>query len=250
VSALSAQIAMELRRLYRNPRYLLFTILLPATFYIFFRALFGDTEVAGIGRSGVFLLVSSTAYGVMAATLISFAGRIAIERQRGWFSLLLTTPVTMRVVLGAKVVAALVASTGVVLAMFALGIALNGPGALPMTTWLALAAVLVLGALPFVALAFCVGYFFDADTAWSASLWLYFALAMIGGVFTPVEMMPSALQQIAVLTPAYRYAKLGWTLASGQPVSVAHVVSLGAYLVVFGLLAVVAYRRNFVARYT
>jgi len=108
----------------------------------------------------------------------------------------------------------------------------------------------VLGALPFVALAFCVGYLFDADTAWSASLWLYFALAMIGGVFTPVEMMPSALQQIAVLTPAYRYAKLGWDLAAGQAVASEHVVWLGGYLALFGGLAVVAYRRNFLARYT
>jgi ABC-2 type transport system permease protein len=250
VTAAIAQTLMEIRRVYRNRRYLLFTVLLPVTFELFFVALFDDNEMPGVGRARSYLLVGTTAYGVMAATLITFAGRIAMERERGWFSLLRTTPVTMSVVLGAKVVASLVASALVVVVMLLLGMVLNGAGFLPAASWIALGVALVLGALPFTALALFIGYVFDADSAWSASLWLYFALAMIGGLFTPVEMMPTPLQAIGVLTPAYRYGKIGWTIATGGTDIAPHVAWLIGYLVAFSVLAVVAYRRHEAREYS
>lgn len=241
----AAQVRMEARRVFRNRRYLLFTVLLPVTFELFFVALFDDSEIPGVGRARAFLLVGTTAYGVMAATLVTFAGRIAQERERGWFSLLRTTPVTMPVVLGAKLVASVIASAVVVVVMLALGMALNGPAFLAVTSWSALAVALILGALPFTALALFIGYVFDAESAWSASLWVYFALAMIGGLFTPVETMPEALRAIGVLTPAYRYAKVGWDITAGAAADVPQQVmwSFG-YLVLFTILAIVAYRRH------
>jgi ABC-2 type transport system permease protein len=244
MSTAIAQTLMEVRRVYRNRRYLLFTVLLPVTFELFFVALFDDNEIAGVGRARSYLLVGTTAYGVMAAALITFAGRVAMERERGWFSLLRTTPVRMSVVLGAKIVASLVASTLVVVVMLLLGMAINGADLIPGPSWVALGIALVLGALPFTALALFVGYVFDADSAWSASLWLYFALSMIGGLFTPVEMMPGPLRAIGVLTPAYRYARVGWTIASGSNDIAPHVIWLVGYLLAFSALAVVAYRRH------
>jgi len=250
MTAAIAQSLMEVRRVYRNRRYLLFTVLLPVTFELFFVALFDDNEMPGVGRARSYLLVGTTAYGVMAATLITFAGRIAMERERGWFSLLRTTPVTVAVVMGAKLAASLVAGTLVVVVMLLLGMVLNGADFLPGPSWVALAVALVLGAVPFTALALFVGYVFDADSAWSASLWLYFALAMIGGLFTPVEMMPGPLQAIGVLTPAYHYAKVGWTIVSGGAEIAPHVAWLLGYLVAFSVLAVVAYRRHEAREYS
>src|SRR5207302_913317 len=110
MNAFGAQTVMEVRRIARNTRFLIFTLLTPLVYYIFFVLAFGDrTSTQGISGKA-FFLVSMAAFGVIGTALVSFAGRIAAERQRGWFRLLRTTPLPTSAIFGAKLVAAVLAS--------------------------------------------------------------------------------------------------------------------------------------------
>lgn len=248
--ALSAQTLMEIRRVARNRRYLLFTILLPLGFFLFFAFLYGDRPVPDGGHSRAFFLVGSTAFGVMAATLISFAGRVAVERQRGWFRLLRTTPLPVSAIFVAKLIASLVGGAGVVVVMLAAGLIVVGPGVLSAPNWVGLALWLVIGALPFTALALAIGYLLDPDSAYTASLGVFFTISFIGGLFYPVQLMPAGLRQIGAAMPAYHYAKVGWDLLAGHASPWPHLAWLGAYLAVFIAIAVVGYLRDEGLNYT
>ena len=105
MNAFGAQTVMEVRRIARNTRFLIFTLLTPLVYYIFFVLAFGDrTSAQGISGKA-FFLVSMAAFGVIGTALVSFAGRIAAERQRGWFRLLRTTPLPTSAIFGATLVA-------------------------------------------------------------------------------------------------------------------------------------------------
>jgi ABC-2 type transport system permease protein len=245
MKAWTAQTFMELRRIARNTRFLIFTLLTPLLYYLFFVLAFGErTSAQGISGKA-FFFVSMATFGVLGTALVSFAGRIAAERERGWFRLLRTTPLPVAAIFGAKLAAALLASIGVVLVLGVAGVIVNGSSLLSAESWLGLFVVLVLGALPFAALAVVIGYFVGAEVAYSASLAVYFLLAMIGGLFLPLEFMPEAVQNVATLTPGYLYAKMGWDLIAGRAGDVwPHAAGLGAYFIGFAALAVIGLRRE------
>ena len=245
MNAFGAQTVMEVRRIARNTRFLIFTLLTPLVYYIFFVLAFGDrTSAQGISGKA-FFLVSMAAFGVIGTALVSFAGRIAAERQRGWFRLLRTTPLPTSAIFGAKLVAAVLASIGVVVVLGLAGMVVNGSGLLTADRWLALFLVLVLGSLPFAALALVIGYFVEAEVAYSASLGVYFLLAMIGGLFLPLEFMPDAIQKVAVITPGYLYAKIGWDLIAGRTAEIwPQAAGLCAYFLAFALIGAIGLRRD------
>lgn len=245
MNAWTAQTNMEVRRVVRNSRFLIFTLATPLLYYIFFVLAFGDRSSAQ-GISGkAFFFISMATFGVIGTALVSFAGRIAAERQRGWFRLLRTTPLPVPAIFGAKLVAALLASLGVVLVLGLAGAIVNGRGLLSAEGWVGLLLVLVLGALPFAALAVVIGYFVNAEVAYTASLGVYFLLAMIGGLFLPIEFMPEAVQNIAKLTPGYLYAQMGWDMVGGRAAEIwPAAAGLSAYFLAFTALAVVGLWRE------
>ncbi|MBX6350931.1 MAG: ABC transporter permease [Clostridia bacterium] len=235
-----AYLASELRRLVRNSRFLFFTAAFPALFYLLLVHVFPGGELAGLSANG-YLLASMGAYGVMGAGLNLFGTRLAIERNEGWMQLLRTTPLRLGVMLGARFLSGVLFGLGVALLMLAVG-ATQGvrmDAALWVTAWLALAA----GALPFGALGLALGYLVDSRTGQVVTLVIYFFLAVFGGLWWPVEIMPPAMQDLAHDLPSYHFAHLVRLAMAGRSV-VEPLLILLAYTVAFLGLAAWAYRRD------
>ena len=244
MSAFRQQSLMEVRRIYRHPRFVVFTYLTPLVFFLFFMWVYGEHPLAEAGSNRRFFLVGMSAYGVIGAAIGIFGARVAMERQRGWFRLLRTTPLPVWAVFGAKLAALLVASLGIAIIMLIAGMVVNGPGLLSPGGWLGLAAILVLGSLPFGALALALGYWIDAESAYAVSLAIYFSLGILGGLFLPLQYMPDLVQQIGRALPSYDYARLGWDLVAGRSVSWIHAGWLAVYLVAFLAIAALGFRRD------
>jgi ABC-2 type transport system permease protein len=115
---------------------------------------------------------------------------------------------------------------------------------LPPGTWLALVAVLWAGAAVFVALGLLLGLALEQKAAGSAIGISGTVLALLGGLWVPVEVFPAGLRAVAHGLPSYWYAELGRDVAAGQPPAPVAVVALIGFAAVAGALAAAVARRR------
>ena len=191
---------MEIMRLYRNRRVLIFSILMPTLLLLILGSLYKQDSLNGASVKA-YLMVSMGLFGSMSAAIGS-GGTIAVERGIGWNRQLRLTPLHPGSYVLTKVVLSLVMALPPLLVTHAVG-ALALHVRLPMTTWLLVMAGSWLGALPFAALGLVVGYMAKPDSVQQVSGLLFFLLALFGGIWVPVEQMPSVMHRIAEWTPAY-----------------------------------------------
>jgi ABC-2 type transport system permease protein len=107
--------------------------------------------------------------------------------------------------------------------------------------WMALVAVLWLGVVPFVALGLLIGPWLDAETGTVVLGGVVVVLAILGGLFQPIETSPAALAVVAHLVPSYHLADLGWTVIAGRPADPVDVLVLAGYGLGIGAIVVWRY---------
>ncbi|MBX6358036.1 MAG: ABC transporter permease [Micromonosporaceae bacterium] len=190
---------MEIRRLVRNRRLLVFSMLMPAILIL----VLGDTytgDIDGVSAKA-YLMVSMGLLGSMSAAIGS-GGTIAVERGLGWNRQLRLTPLNPGKYVLSKVVLSLVMALPPLVIAYLLGTLALGVR-LPAGTWLLVGLGSWLGALPFAALGVVLGYLARPDSVQQVSGLLFMLLAAFGGLWVPVEIMPHLMRSIAEFTPAY-----------------------------------------------
>ncbi len=193
-------VRIEILRMLRNRRALVFSILMPVILLTIFGSLYKQESLNGATASA-YLMVSMGLFGSMSAAIGS-GGTIALERGIGWNRQLRLTPLTPAAYAVTKVVVALLVALPPLLVTFAVGL-FGLDVHLPLHTWLLIAAIAWLGALPFAALGVLVGYLAKPDSVQPISGLLYMLLAAFGGIWVPAEQMPDLMRKIAEWTPAY-----------------------------------------------
>jgi ABC-2 type transport system permease protein len=191
---------MEILRLLRNRRVLIFSMAMPAVLLLIFGGINGNARLNGVTGSA-YLMVSMGLFGAMSAATGS-GGAIAVERGLGWNRQLRLTPLSpMRYVLS-KVVLSLVMAVPPLVFTFLIG-ALALHVRLAASVWLLAFLGAWLSALPFAALGIVIGYLAKPDSVQQVSALIYMLLAAFGGLWVPVEVMPHLMREIANYTPAY-----------------------------------------------
>ncbi len=242
---LGAYLRLELRRKLRDRRFLVLGAFFPIVLYMVYTSVLSkggpQPDIAGIPWVA-FFMVSMATYGAMGAAM-SWATTIAMERRTGWVRQLRTTPLPASGYIMVKVVVTLLTIAPAIALVLAAGQFLNGVQ-LPLTTWLTLWICLVLGSVPFAALAVAVGYAMRPESAQPVAMLLYFGLALLGGLFAPLDSFPDAIATIGRMLPSYRLADLGWQVLAGQGVDPVDVAFLAGWTIVFGALAATRYRAD------
>lgn len=239
-----AYLRLEVRRTFRNRRYLMLTVVFPVLLYVLYTAILpasGNGSIDGLGWP-VYFLVSMASYGAIGAAMTQ-AAPIAMERRQGWVRQLRVTPLPGSAYVAAKVAATAALTVPAMLLVAAAGALVNhvsmGVGSIALMT-----AVLALGSVPFAALALLLGYLLDADSAQGGAMLGYLGLAIFGGLFAPLEAFPSALATIGHVLPSSHIASLGRAAAVGRAPDPADVLALAAWTVAIGGLAVWRYQRD------
>jgi ABC-2 type transport system permease protein len=237
---MSALLAFQLRRVGRNRQYLVFTVLLPALFTIFFTKIFGAQAggAAGYQDFAGYYMVSMMAYGALGAALGATI-RLSFDRASGWLRQLRVTPVPQRTVFAVDVVVGALLTLPSLVVVALIGRFVNDVQ-LPLGRWLALIGVLWLGSVAFVALGLLIGLALDEKAAGGAIGFVGVVLAALGGLWVPVEVFPSTMRTVAHVM----YAQLGRDVAAGAGPGAAALLALAAFTVGFGSLAVVVARRR------
>jgi ABC-2 type transport system permease protein len=239
-----AYLRLEVRRTLRNRRYLMFTIVFPVLLYLLYTAVLpasGGGTLDGLAWPAYFL-VSMAAYGAIGASM-SQAAPIAIERREGWARQLRVTPLSGAAYVATKLAAAVILAVPALLLVAAVGGLVNhvslGGGAT-----LLMIVALALGSVPFAALGLLIGYLLDADSAQGGAMLSYLGLAILGGLFAPLDAFPDAIATIGHVLPSSHLASLGRAAAAGRMPGAVDVLVLAGWAIGSGALAAWRYRTD------
>jgi ABC-2 type transport system permease protein len=234
----------EFIKLFRMPRFIIPVILFPLMFYVFFGLLFGQQHSGGISAS-TFMLATYGTFGIVGATLFSFGVTVAVERGQGWMVVKRASPMPPMAYFVSKITTAVAFSAVVAILLFTLGMTF-GEVRLAPSTWLALGAALVFGALPFCAIGLAIGYLAGANSAAAIVQLVYLPMSFLSGLWVPIQFLPPTVQHIAPYLPAYHLAQLALgTIGAGDGSAAwVHLAALAAFTVVALAAAAFGFRRD------
>jgi len=237
----TAYIRFELLRTVRNRRYFILALAFPIVLYFLIAGPNkSQNDLGGSGLSApLYYMVGLAAFGAMNA-MLSIGGRIATERTTGWNRQLRVTPLSARDYFRAKIITAYMtalAALGLLyIAGTALGVRLTGG------EWLSMTGLILVGLIPFGALAVLLGHLLTADAIGPAMGGLVAVLAVLGGVWFPVT--SGALYDIARVLPSYWLVQASHVALGGKGWGATGWFVVAAWSVVLTLLAGRAYRRD------
>ena len=234
----------EFLKMVRLPGYFIPTLAFPWVFYLFFGVAMAK-KMATSFPIGTYLLATYGAFGVIGVSLFGFGVGVAVERGQGWMLFKRASPMPPLAHLFGKLGMCLLFSATGVAGLFLLGVTLGGAH-LSLSVFARLFGTLVAGALPFGALGLALGYWAGPNSAPALANLIYLPMAICSGLWFPVQILPTFLQKIAPLLPAYHLAQLGLRIIGmGQGVPVGRSVSFLAAFTVAALgFAWAGFRRD------
>jgi ABC-2 type transport system permease protein len=235
-------IQLEIRRLLRNKRTLIFTLVLPPVFYLIFGAnqKYANDD-AGHGNVAAFVMISMAIYGAMLATT-SGGAMVAIERAAGWSRQLRRTPLSPVAYIAIKLITAMVLGLAPVVVVFGLG-RIHG-AQMDGHLWFECAAIAWVGSIVFAAFGLFMGYLLPSENVMQILGPVLALLAFAGGLFIPLDQMSSTFQDIARVTPMYGLNELVHAPLTGDTLQLGWIVNLLAWLAVFGVGAAWRFRKD------
>jgi len=238
-----AIVRLEVRRLLRNRRTVIFTVVFPVFFFLIFglNSTYADQRI-GRGNESAFVMISMALYGAVLATS-SGGAMVSVERLSGWSRQLRITPLRPAAYIAMKMATSLVLGLAAVLAVYLAGILTHKPS-MPVGLWVATAAAVWIGSLLFAAFGLCVGYLLPSENVMQV---IGFALVLFsfgGGLFVPLSQFSHTLRMLAAYTPLYGLNQLvHYPLVQGA-FDWTWVANLVAWLVIFTGGAAWRFRRD------
>jgi ABC-2 type transport system permease protein len=199
-------LGIELRRMLRNRRTIVFTLILPAALLLSLGGQQGWQDKAGSGNVAAYILVSMALYGA-ALTAAAGGSMVALERSLGWSRQLRLTPLHPVAYILMKAIVALAMGALAITAVNLVGI-LQGKAEMPTSVWIASAGVTLFCTLTFAALGVFVGYLVPGENVMQILGPGLALLSFLGGVFIPLSQYSEAVRQIAYWTPMYGVAEV------------------------------------------
>ncbi len=240
VGAYLEEARSECLRYMRAPSFMLPIMLFPGMFYLVFGVLMAQPGAPDAAR---FLLASYSVFGVMSPGLFGFGVSLAIERDGGLLTFKRALPMPAGAYLLGKMLMAMLAAGAVVVLLLALSqlahVALSPAriGALLLTG--------MLGVLPFCAMGMFVGTLIKGQGAPGLLNLIYLPMSFLSGLWFPLPMLPTFLQQLAPIWPSYHLDMLALAaVGMKQGPLLGHVLVLLGFTAAFLMLAARRLRRH------
>ncbi|MDN5892621.1 MAG: ABC transporter permease [Nocardioides sp.] len=204
---------IELRRMLRNRRTIIFTLVFPAAMFLAIGGTVDWTVDAGHGNVGAYIMVAMALYGA-ALTAASGGAMVAMERSVGWSRQLRLTPLSPTVYIIMKALLALVLGAIAIAVVNIVGV-IQGRPSMPVGVWIACALLTLLCTLVFAALGVFVGYIVPGENAMQILGPGLALLAFLGNVFIPLT-EGSMIYHVAELTPMFGVAEVSRSPLTGD----------------------------------
>jgi ABC-2 type transport system permease protein len=236
-------LGLEVRRLLRNRRTVLFTMVLPVVFFLIFglnKAYANQSD--GHGNVSAFIMISMALYGAILATT-SGGAMVSIERAAGWSRQLRVTPLSPVAYIIIKMLTALVLGLSSVVAVYVVGM-LTGKPSMPGYLWIVTGLCVWIGSLVFAAFGLFMGYLLPTENVMQILSFALILFAFGGGLFIPLTQFPHLLQTIAEYTPLYGLNQLVHAPLLGGSIHAAWAANAVIWLAIFTGGAVWRFRQD------
>jgi ABC-2 type transport system permease protein len=234
---------LEIRRLLRNRRTVIITLIFP----VFFFLIFGlnksyASDRAGHGNVAAFVMISLALYGAVFATT-SGGAMVSIERAQGWSRQLRLTPLSAAAYITIKVLTALVLGAASVAVVYIVGVVTN-KASMPAYLWVVTGLCVWIGSLLFAAFGLFMGYLLPTENVMQVLGLILSLLSFAGGLFIPLSQFPQAVETVAKFTPLYGLNQLVHAPLLGGSVPWTWPVNVLVWLIIFSGGAVWRFRRD------
>jgi ABC-2 type transport system permease protein len=235
-------VSLEIRRMLRNKRTLVFTLIMPSVFFL----LFGTDssykhERDGHGNVTAYVLVSMAVYGAMLATT-SGGAAVSVERAVGWSRQLRLTPLRPAAYVAVKLVVAMTLGLVAVVVVNVVGSFFGAD--MPQRVWIETAVLAWLCAVVFAAFGLFMGYLLPSENVMQILGPALALLSFAGGLFVPLDQMGHTFASIAKFTPVYGVGVVArYPLTDSGTLWIA-VANVAAWTLVFVVGAAWRFRRD------
>ena len=204
---------IELSRMLRNRRTIIFTFVFPAALFLAIGSGSGWQERVGHGNVAAYIMVSMALYGA-ALTAAAGGAMVATERALGWSRQLRLTPLHPAVYITMKGLIALVLGAVAISVVNLVGL-LQGRASMPTSVWVECAVLTLLCTMVFAALGVFVGYLVPGENAMQVLGPGLALLSFLGNVFIPID-RGTVLWDIAAWTPMFGVAEVSRAPLTGE----------------------------------
>lgn len=236
------QSIIESKRIFRNYAYIFWTIVTPIMFYILYTKIF-NTNLPDQEQWQAYFLMSMTSFSIMGGSIVTFGARLVAERQFGWSKQMDVTPVSSSKLFLSKIIGQSMVHVIVIIIIFLSGYLMNGVK-LSAFQWLTSGLWILFGSIPFLALGTIIGTIKKVDTASGIGNLLYLSLAILGGMWTPLQFMPEPIQKVGEWMPSYHYGNGAWQIVQGDLPEFENVLFLAVYFILFMVLSLYGRRKQ------
>ena len=225
----------ETLRMFRTPAFAIPFLGLPALLYLLFAVAIFGAAIRNDSNAGLFMFAAFALFGVMGPGIFGFGMLVANEREHGLLTLKRALPMPPPAYLVAKLLMAVMFAAIVMATMFA--VTPLGHLHLSLGQFSALAAVSILGALPFCAIGLFIGVRATSSSAPAFVNIIYQLMMHASGLFYP---LPKFLRAIAPVWPTYHLQQLFFRVVGvpSQGGAIAHIAVLVVLTFVLTVLAV------------
>jgi ABC-2 type transport system permease protein len=196
---------IELRRMLRNRRTIIFTLIFPAGLFFAFGGQSDWNDPVGNGNVAAYIMVSMALYGA-ALTAAAGGAMVAMERSLGWSRQLRLTPLNPAVYITMKAMLALVLGALAITVVNIAGVA-QGKPSMPWQTWIECGLLTLVCTMVFAALGVFVGYLVPGENAMQVLGPGLALFSFLGNVFIPIT-NGTTLWHVASLTPMFGVAEI------------------------------------------
>jgi ABC-2 type transport system permease protein len=233
---------MELRRLMRNRRAVMFTLVLPAVLFISVGPSHkNNVDRAGVGNVTAYILISMAVYGAMLSST-SAGASVSIERAAGWTRQLRLTPLKPIAYIAVKLLMAFIVGGASVAVVYLVGS--RTPASMPAHVWIISGVLAWACAMVFAAFGLFMGYLLPTENVMQVLGPVLGVLAFFGGLFGPASQFGSTFETISRFMPTYGVGSLArYPLDHSGHLYVA-ILSVVAWTSVFAAGAAWRFRRD------
>ncbi len=232
----------ELLKAWRMPAFIIPTLTFPVAFYVLFGVIL---NMGGDFPMATYLVASYGVFGIIGPALFGFGVGVSQEQAQGWLRLKAASPMPGWVYFAAKGIMSMVFALLVITMLLVAGVTAGGVE-LSLAKWLGLFCLLALGTLPFCAMGLMIGLIVRAQAAVAIVNLIYLPMAVLSGLWFPLQLFPEVLQRIAWVLPPYHLAQLALNLigmGQGHP-AILHAGALLVFTAIFVVGALWAWQRR------
>lgn len=239
MNALVIQTKTDLNRsLLRSKPFIFFSLGMPVGFYLLF------TKVFNMGIPAEHMttfykesMIQMATYSVMISSLFSFSMTLIEDRKQGVKQFLRLSPLPESIYYTSKILTQFLINILLLIVIFLVGHFVNGVE-MNAVAWLTSGLWILYGCLPITALATIISLVKDPNTASVLNNMVLMPLAIISGLWWPIEMFPDVVQKIAASLPTFYAAQGAKQLANGQRPEIKGILLIFVYFIVLMVLSI------------